>query len=233
MNHPRFDNLTKQSWSKTKESLYKGKRITCAYSDDDIVVYQAYNSTIADYAIEHQTFEGCSAYSMSRMSWIKPNFLWMMYRSGWAKKDKNQERILALYINKKDFENIVLKEAVLTSNPFKDEVIDPSRSYYTDEQQWKKEAQTCANSAHRIRVQWDPYHHPSGHKESFTRAIQIGLKGTYLKQFLDRVTSIEDITDFVTEQNQLRLNEEDVEFPVEVEHHLEDDQISRKLCITI
>jgi len=26
---------------------------------------------------------------MNRMTWIKPNFLWMMYRSGWASK-KNQ-----------------------------------------------------------------------------------------------------------------------------------------------
>ncbi len=40
---------------------------------------------------------------MNRMTWIKPNFLWMMYRSGWAVK-KNQERILAIKLTKKGFE---------------------------------------------------------------------------------------------------------------------------------
>ncbi|MFM7854759.1 MAG: DUF4291 family protein [Flammeovirgaceae bacterium] len=24
--------------------------------------------------------------SLNRMTWMKPNFLWMMYRSGWATK---------------------------------------------------------------------------------------------------------------------------------------------------
>ncbi|WP_141653813.1 DUF4291 family protein, partial [Erwinia billingiae] len=26
-------------------------------------------------------------FSMTRMTWIKPSFLWMMYRSGWGMKD--------------------------------------------------------------------------------------------------------------------------------------------------
>ncbi|WP_422570328.1 DUF4291 family protein, partial [Erwinia billingiae] len=29
------------------------------------------------------------------MTWIKPSFLWMMYRSGWGMKDPGQKRILA------------------------------------------------------------------------------------------------------------------------------------------
>jgi hypothetical protein len=40
------------------------------------------------------------------MSWIKPNFLWMMYRSGWATKP-GQEAILAIRIAKSHFEQIL------------------------------------------------------------------------------------------------------------------------------
>lgn len=58
----------------------EGQHILAQFDDETIVVYQAYNEAIGRYAIEHQRFGG--AYSFSRMSWIKPNFLWMMYRSG-------------------------------------------------------------------------------------------------------------------------------------------------------
>ena len=34
------------------------------------------------------------AFSLDRMSWIKPNFLWMMFRSGWGTKE-GQEVTLA------------------------------------------------------------------------------------------------------------------------------------------
>ena len=54
-----------------------------------VVVYQAFNPEIAQYAVQNQHFGG-PAYNFNRMSWIKTNFLWMMYRSGWATK-KNQE----------------------------------------------------------------------------------------------------------------------------------------------
>jgi hypothetical protein len=66
--------------------------------------------------IESQNFhsEGCKqvGYNMNRMTWIKPNFLWMMYRSGWASK-KNQERILAISLTRLGFEEI-LSKAVLS-----------------------------------------------------------------------------------------------------------------------
>ncbi|HOY05022.1 MAG TPA: DUF4291 family protein [Saprospiraceae bacterium] len=59
-----------------------------------LLVYQAFNPAIAAYAAEHRRFGG-PAYSFNRMSWIKPNFLWMMYRAGRAAKP-SQERILAI-----------------------------------------------------------------------------------------------------------------------------------------
>ena len=47
-------------------------------------------------------------FSYSRMSWIKTNFLWMMYRCGWATK-RNQERVLAIRITRQGFEEILSK----------------------------------------------------------------------------------------------------------------------------
>lgn len=40
---------------------------------------------------------------MTRMTWIKPSFLWMMYRSGGAQKDPGQKRIFAMDIRRDGF----------------------------------------------------------------------------------------------------------------------------------
>ncbi len=61
-------------WPKT------GRHILAQYDDQSIIVYQAYNASIGHFAASHGYFSG--SFSLERMSWIKPNFLWMMYRSG-------------------------------------------------------------------------------------------------------------------------------------------------------
>jgi len=60
------------------------RKIRAFYTKDFIRVYQAYSDDIADSAIENGTFVS-PPFSMTRMTWIKPSFLWMMYRSGWGK----------------------------------------------------------------------------------------------------------------------------------------------------
>jgi hypothetical protein len=40
----------------------------------------------AAHAVAQQTFRACPDFSLRRMTWIKPGFLWMMHRSGWATK---------------------------------------------------------------------------------------------------------------------------------------------------
>lgn len=42
------------------------------------------------------------------MSWIKPNFLWMIFRSGWATKE-NQERVLAMFLRREAFDILMPK----------------------------------------------------------------------------------------------------------------------------
>ena|ERR1700754_275057 len=76
--------------------------IRASYDENIIVVYQAFNTIIAEAACAQQTFVS-TAFKRERMTWIKPSFLWMMYRSGWASKE-NQERILEIKIKRSGFE---------------------------------------------------------------------------------------------------------------------------------
>ena len=89
-----------------------GCEILAQYDEDTVIVYQAFNRRIAEYAIANQRFGG-DDFDLNRMTWVKTNFLWMMYRSGWAVK-KNQERILAIRIYLSAFEKFI-KEGAYTS----------------------------------------------------------------------------------------------------------------------
>src|SRR6476646_331857 len=82
-----------------------GRHFLAQYDDDSIVVYQAYRPSIGRRAAERGTFGGPD-FSFGRMSWIKPNFLWMMYRSGWGTRE-GQEVVLAVRLRRRGFEEIL------------------------------------------------------------------------------------------------------------------------------
>src|SRR5262245_65434421 len=84
----------------------EGKHILAHYDADTIVVYQAYRPSIGKHAIKKGAFGG--DFSYSRMSWIKPNFLWMMFRSGWGTKD-GQEIILGLRLRRLFVEDLLAR----------------------------------------------------------------------------------------------------------------------------
>ncbi len=152
------------------------------YDAESIYVYQAYKPSIADYAVAHQAFGG--DFSFSRMSWIKPNFLWMMFRAGWATKG-GQERILAILLPRAFFDEL-LRTAVASSF---------AASGYTTEDEWRTQV-----AQSDVRLQWDPDHDPMG-RPIERRAIQLGLRGRTLERFGREVLlSVEDITPFVAEQ---------------------------------
>ena len=77
------------------------RRVRAKYTDSSITVYQAYPPPIADAALLAGAF--VPPFKRERMTWIKPSFLWMMYRSGWATKP-GQERVLAITISREGFE---------------------------------------------------------------------------------------------------------------------------------
>lgn len=160
-----------------------GLQIIAQVQNGQIVVYQAFNSKIADYAIKNQRFGG-SHYSFERMSWIKPNFLWMMYRAGWAMKE-HQQNILAIWLPLDKFLSIY-QSAVHSS--YKPEI-------YQTEMNWRDKLQLS-----EVRLQWDPDHDPFGNKIE-RRAVQLGLRGETLQKFgTEWITQIVDITEFVKKE---------------------------------
>jgi hypothetical protein len=103
------------------------RQVRALFDDDTITVYQAYGPEIADAALAAGTF--VSPFKRDRMTWIKPSFLWMMHRSGWATKP-GQERILAVRISRDGFE-WALRHASLSQEATKRLVRvqwDPERS---------------------------------------------------------------------------------------------------------
>ena len=73
------------------------RQVRVLFSARTVTAYQAYRPEIADRALATGTF--VPPFRLGRMTWIKPSFLWMMYRSGWAAKP-GQELVLAERINR-------------------------------------------------------------------------------------------------------------------------------------
>lgn len=157
------------------------------FDDETVVVYQAYRPEIGHFAAKHGYFGG--AFSLGRMSWIKPNFLWMMYRCGWASKE-GQEVVLAVTIERRAFDAI-LAAAVPSSYGQVDR--------FASTEAWSQAVKTSD-----VRLQWDPDHGPSGAPLE-RRAIQLGLRGDVLARYARPwIRSIEDISEFVHAQAKLR-----------------------------
>ena len=159
-----------------------GRHILAQFDAESVIVYQAYRPAIGHFAAEHGYFGG--AFHLNRMSWIKPNFLWMMYRCGWASK-QGQEVVLAVRLKRSAFDEI-LRRVVHSS--FVPEV-------YGTEDAWRR-----AVAGSDVRLQWDPDHDPAG-KPVERRAIQLGLRGEVLARYAKEwLLDIQDIFDFVREQ---------------------------------
>lgn len=123
------------------------------------------------------------------MSWIKPNFLWMMYRSGWGAKD-GQEVILGLRIRRVFFDSILAQAVASTYQP----------DLYASREAWKAAVDTS-----EVRLQWDPDHDPQGSKLN-RRAVQLGLRGRTLEAFAhSELVDVIDMTPFVSEQRPFAL----------------------------
>lgn len=194
-----------------------GKQVIGRMGNENIIVYQAFNLNIARYAVQHQKFGGDS-YSFNRMSWIKPGFLWMMHRAGWAQKE-NQERILAITLPIVHFKTI-LSEATITSY---------EAELYASHDSWKRELDQT-----EVRLQWDPDHDPFGNKLE-RKAIQIGMKGAILKRFCTEwITGVEDVTEFVKNEHQKLTNNriEDLLVPFEDIIELNDSEIEKRIGIS-
>lgn len=157
------------------------REIRAHYDDESITVYQAYSPQIAKPAVAAGKF--VPPFKIDRMTWIKPSFLWMMYRSGWATKP-GQERVLAIRMARNGFED-ALAQSCLSH-------FDSGVHSSHDEWQRMKEESP-------VRVQWDPERNTDLEPLPW-RAIQIGLGGSVVEDYVNRWTiAIDDITDRVHE----------------------------------
>jgi len=193
-----------------------GRVILAQFDEESIVVYQAYRPEIGHYAAKHGRFG--NGFSLNRMTWIKPNFLWMMYRSGWGSKE-GQEVTLAIRLRRSAFEEILQSAIHSTFNPI----------VYASEDDWKRKV----NSSD-VRLQWDPDHGPSGQPLE-RRAIQLGIRGEAISRFVnDWILQIEDISDFVAEQrvNTARVNWPKLHTPREDIFPITDTELSKHLGVS-
>lgn len=182
------------------------QQIRAVYDEHTIRVYQAYNDGIADTALSNSTFVS-PPFKMDRMTWIKPSFLWMMYRSGWGFKDEGQRRILAIDMSREGFEWALAHSC--PSHP------EPPMSW----DDW-----TTLKAASPVRVQWDPerdlHLRPLGY-----RAIQIGLGAEAVPLFVNQwIQRIVDITKLAHAIHRLvkedKLDQAQARLPVERPYEL-------------
>src|SRR5215469_3517534 len=151
--------------------------IRAALSEDTVRVYQAYRPEIANAALEAGTF--VPPFSMSRMTWIKPSFNWMMYRSGFARK-VGQEVVLGIDVTRAGFE-WALEHSVLSH-------YEPSIHSSRDE--WQN---SLADAP--VRIQWDPERDWRLNILQGVRAIQIGLSGDAVARYVNEwIVRLENVT---------------------------------------
>lgn len=191
-----------------------GRHILAQYDDESIVVYQAYRPAIGTFAAAKGYFGG--EFSLGRMSWIKPNFLWMMYRSGWGSKE-GQEVVLAIRLGRSAFDEI-LGQAVHSS--FVPDV-------YASRFAWQERGKRSD-----VRLQWDPDHAPSGAKEE-RRAIQLGLRGEVLRRYArEWIVDIQDVSGLVAEQRENIRAATNLRTPAERVYPVADRETSERLGIS-
>ncbi|KAJ5819837.1 hypothetical protein N7474_005428 [Penicillium riverlandense] len=181
---------TKTTSTTTNQPRYRAIRAT--YSPNTITVYQAYPSSIATPALAAQTF--VPPFSRTRMTWIKPSFLWMAYRSGYGTKP-GQERVLAIEITREGFE-WALRHSCLSH--WGDQNNIPQSGTGPDYVESKKQWQEKLHSS-PVRIQWDP-ERDLKHRPSIYRSIQSGLGPLAVAKYVDEwIVSVTDVTDLMRE----------------------------------
>jgi hypothetical protein len=157
------------------------RQVRAWYDAHTITLYQAYSAEITERALTAGTF--VAPFKLDRMTWIKPSFLWMMYRSGWATKP-GQERVLAIAISRDCFEWALAHSWLSHYEP----------GTYASRAAWAEQQRGCP-----VRVQWDPERSlrlsPLAH-----RTIQIGLSGEAARRFVSQwILQLRDVTSLARE----------------------------------
>ncbi|KAF2244206.1 ATP-dependent RNA helicase DHX8 [Trematosphaeria pertusa] len=163
--------------SRASQTPYR--QIRAKHDENTVTVYQAYSAEIAIPAVKSQKLSASPSFSTTRMTWIKPSWAWMLYRSGYSYKDSRQTHILALTLSRQTFVSL-LRTAMVHGNEAHD-----GNANLGAERRIKKE---------RVRVQWDPERTVRLGKLPY-RSIQIGVPGGLVDEFMEGIVRIEDVTE--------------------------------------
>ncbi|MGY0056487.1 DUF4291 domain-containing protein [Streptomyces sp. LZ34] len=165
-------------------------RIRALHTESTVTVYQAYAPHLGLPAARDGRFP--AAWKRDRMTWIKPSFLWMMYRCGWGAKE-GQETVLAVEITREGFD-WALGRSCLSHY---------ERGLHPDQAAWKR-----ALKAAPARVQWDPERDLRLRPFPY-RSLQLGLSGEAARRYADEWTvSITDVTPLAHEIHALVRRDE-------------------------
>jgi hypothetical protein len=152
------------------------RQVRALYSDDEVTVYQAYRPEIALAAVAAGRF--VPPFQLDRMTWIKPSFLWTMYRSAWATRP-GQEHVLAVRLPRSAFDGALAASCLSGYD----------RGVHGSHDAWRARLRETS-----VRVQWDP-------EKTITlaplpwRSIQIGLGGDAAREYSTAwVRGITDVT---------------------------------------
>ena len=152
------------------------RQILAAYDSEGIFVYQAFKPSIVEFALRKGTFG--KGFNLDRMTWIKPSFGWILYRSGYGSKHR-QESIVKVKLSHEGFQEI-LKQAVPTSF---------DRDIYDSVREWK-----TSLDGSLVRYQWDPDRDLSLRRLE-NRALQLGIRGRVVVSYVNTwVLQIEEVT---------------------------------------
>lgn len=196
------------------------RQVRALYDDDTITVYQAYSSAIAEAAVASQRLDASADFATgTRMTWIKPSWCWMLYRSGYSYKDARQERILALKMRHADFLEL-LRGA---------HVNEGDRLPGSCKERWEKHSGGAEGKEARrkervaawrkVMVQWDPERSPRIGKLAH-RSIQIGISPALVGRWVrEMIVGIEDVTERARELK--RVLDEDERKKIGVEKLVE------------
>ena len=152
------------------------RQVRAVFTDETITVYQAYPVEIAGPALQAGRF--VPPFKRERMTWVKPSFLWMMYRCGWATKP-GQEQVLAVEITRDGFEWALGQSCLSQDDP----------AHHQNRDHWSRLLRDSP-----VRVQWDPER--SVHLQPLPhRSLQLGLSGPAVDRYVDEwLVTLTDVT---------------------------------------
>ena len=159
------------------------RQIRADFDRGSIVVYQAYQKDIAESAIRAGRF--VEPFSWNRMTWIKPSFLWLMARSNWGTKSR-QEHILAIRIKRDAWERALSLGSLTSFEP----------KTHKHESNWRNQFEQAS-----VHIQWDPERTIHGKKLEH-RSIQVGLSRKVIREYTD--DWILDISDYTARTRKIR-----------------------------